>query len=82
MGDLDVETSKNFCDSLQKSFGVGQDALKFVAIGETSRVIFLASACQLLNSYSSYSYSYILIIIIDLLYLIIIIIILNDCLIT
>ena len=25
MGDLDVETSKNFCDSLGKSFGVGQD---------------------------------------------------------
>ena len=25
MSDLDVETSKNFCDSLGKSFGIGQD---------------------------------------------------------
>ena len=25
MGDLDVETSKNFCDSLGKFFGIGQD---------------------------------------------------------
>lgn len=27
MGDLDVETSKNFCDSLGKSFGIGRDNL-------------------------------------------------------
>ena len=25
MSDLDVEASKNFCDSLGKSYGVGQD---------------------------------------------------------
>ena len=25
MGDLDVETSKNVCDSFRKSFGVGED---------------------------------------------------------
>ena len=25
MSDLDVEASKNFCDSLGESFGVGQD---------------------------------------------------------
>ena len=25
MSDLDVEASKNFCDSLRESFGVGQD---------------------------------------------------------